>query len=75
MRIAAAVRARESRYPGISASGRRARSMAISPSSPGTPLTGSMSAIAYPGSGRPIEPSLIGWPGELPTSAVVSGWP
>ena len=31
--------------------------------------------IRYPGNGRPIDPARTGWPGELPTCAVVSVWP
>src|SRR6185312_5912963 len=46
----------------------------ISPSSAGLPSTSS-STIGQPGSGRPIEPGLIGRPGGLPTWAVVSVWP
>ena len=64
-----------SRYPVISPSGRRDRSRQISPSRPGSPLTGSTSTTEYPGSGRPIEPARTGWPGVFPTCAVVSVWP
>ena len=54
--------------------GRTARSSEISPSSATCPSPSS-SAIRYPGMGRPIEPGLMSWPGELPTWAVVSVWP
>ena len=35
----------------------------------------SSSSTRYPGSGRPIDPAFTGWPGGLPTNAVVSVWP
>src|SRR5699024_2365820 len=38
-------------------------------------VAGSTSATSKPGQGRPIEPSLRGWPGVLATCTVVSVWP
>ncbi len=51
------------------------RSRQISPVSPTSPVSGSTSAIAMPGSGRPIEPGVTEIPGGLAMIAVISVWP
>jgi len=69
-----ALRASSPAHPTMRPTGRWDRSTQISPSSPTSPVTGSP-AISNPGNGRPIDPSLTGWPGVLPTWSEDSVWP
>ncbi len=74
-RVDSAVRASSPRYPAMRFTGRVVRSRQISPSSAGSPVTGSTSTRSTPGSAVPMEPGTTASPGALATMAVVSVWP